>query len=498
MAYTIRNIPIKSQNARRTFNCKVAQTEQYHNYNWGGAAYDAVAKIQEYVTIHGGEIDVSLLTFFVLYNTQRDNLIKLGIPKSNIISIQEYNIFPITEGAGIYTDIWTMPDGKEYTVKGDFRVYEKADELFVRVDDFSVLDLLGNLEDVATGGYIAGRFSAMSYPVQPVVVGQSRTVLVTTYFRYTWYGLSPTGILRIGINAASFPDTITSFLAPTQQSADFLNSLLADIPENTDPYDPGGVDEGDPNGGDGTFDDTSDDIPEPDWYPNLSLNRGFCRIWQPTSDQLSAVAEWLWSSDFFEIIKKLFGDPMSAIFALHALPTSPVPSIGAAFRIGNVDSGLVVNAPTTGYTTIDCGTFDFARYWGSALDYSPYTRVSLYLPYVGVVPLNVDDIQQKTLHITYRIELLTGNFLCLVSANGDVFYRSDMRIRSALVMLITANCKPYHNWRIVFFRHLYGFTVFVVLCVCVGKIPFRAIICYTIIFAFRIFFNSFIPHQTVK
>lgn len=206
-------------------------------------------------------------------------------------------------------------------------------------------------------------------------------------------------------------------------SADFCRDFVGMGKEaSTDPYDPGGVDDGSPTGGDGDFDDTSDEIPYPIDFPNFTLTRGFMRIWQPTSEQLSQVAEWLWTSDFVDVVKKMFGNPIESIFSVHALPTPNVPSLNTPFRLGNVDAGFSVNFASQGYTTIDCGSIDLKRYWGSALDYSPFTKISLYLPYVGVVQLNTDEVMQKSIRIRYKIDLATGNFLALITLNGDVYY----------------------------------------------------------------------------
>lgn len=194
-------------------------------------------------------------------------------------------------------------------------------------------------------------------------------------------------------------------------------------PQATDPYDPGGVDPGNPNGGDGTFDDTSDLVPIPEDYPNFALpGRGFFRIWVPTAEQLSSIAEWLWTSDFVEQVKKMFGSPMEAIFSLFALPVTGITSTPNTMVLGNVNTNITVNQTGETFVTVDCGAFDLKRYWGSALDYSPNTRISIYLPYVGVVALNIDDIQQTQLHVVYRINLITGDFVCLISANGQLIY----------------------------------------------------------------------------
>ena len=61
------------------------------------------------------------------------------------------------------------------------------------------------------------------------------------------------------------------------------------------------------------------------------------------------------------------------------------------------------------------------------MDYAPHTKISLLLPFVGVVPLNVDECSNSTLEVQYNISVFTGNAMCFVKVtkfdaqgtNGD-------------------------------------------------------------------------------
>ena len=59
----------------------------------------------------------------------------------------------------------------------------------------------------------------------------------------------------------------------------------------------------------------------------------------------------------------------------------------------------------------------------SALDFSPYTRVSLFLPYIGMVSLNPDEVVGHILHVNYRVDIVTGGCVALVSVGSDVMYQ---------------------------------------------------------------------------
>ena len=52
-------------------------------------------------------------------------------------------------------------------------------------------------------------------------------------------------------------------------------------------------------------------------------------------------------------------------------------------------------------------------------DYNPHTTVSLYLPFIGIVPLNVDDVMRATITVKYGVDVFTGACLAMVEVSRD-------------------------------------------------------------------------------
>ena len=118
-------------------------------------------------------------------------------------------------------------------------------------------------------------------------------------------------------------------------------------------------------------------------------------------------------------IKKLFNDPMQSIIGLHKIFCTPTVSGSSNIKVGYLDSGVTSNVVSNQYTTLSCGSVDLAEYFGNVFDYSPYTDVSLYLPFVGIVRLNVADVMRATLTVTYHFDVLTGACLVEVKVTRD-------------------------------------------------------------------------------
>lgn len=142
-------------------------------------------------------------------------------------------------------------------------------------------------------------------------------------------------------------------------------------------------------------------------------------IYNPTLGQLNNLGAWLWSTNFIDQILKIFNDPMQAIIGLHKVYATPNISGSGNIKVGYLDSGVPSNIVGNQYTYIDCGTVSLREYYGNILDYSPYTTVQLYLPFIGIVSLDIADVSRSSITVKYGVDVLTGACLASVSVQRD-------------------------------------------------------------------------------
>lgn len=142
-------------------------------------------------------------------------------------------------------------------------------------------------------------------------------------------------------------------------------------------------------------------------------------IYNPTLSQLNSLGAWLWSTNFIDQILKIFNDPMQAIIGLHKVYATPNISGSGNIKVGYLDSGVPSNIVGNQYTYIDCGTVSLREYYGNILDYSPYTTVQLYLPFIGIVSLDIADVSRSSITVKYGVDVLTGACLASVSVQRD-------------------------------------------------------------------------------
>ena len=60
---------------------------------------------------------------------------------------------------------------------------------------------------------------------------------------------------------------------------------------------------------------------------------------------------------------------------------------------------------------IDCGSVAVEELHHSLLDYSPFSRLTIYLPFIGFVDLDDKMVMGKTVRVNYRVDVLSGRCL---------------------------------------------------------------------------------------
>lgn len=152
--------------------------------------------------------------------------------------------------------------------------------------------------------------------------------------------------------------------------------------------------------------------------PISSSATGLLHVYNPTTEQINQFGAWLWttfSGDLIDTLSKLFNNPMDAVIGLHELYTTPTVSGEATIRAGYLDSGVASQLVSARYTEIKCGAISIPEYWNNYLDYSPYTKAFCYLPFIGIVELNADDIIGHGVEITYKIDAYNGSCIALIT-----------------------------------------------------------------------------------
>lgn len=205
---------------------------------------------------------------------------------------------------------------------------------------------------------------------------------------------------------------------PTPQNNDLLKLLLQQItmPQPNPETQPQPQPQPQPNIPTPTTTGTGD-TPTP--VPPAGSASALWSVYHPTQAQVNSFGAWLWTDNIIQRIQQVLQNPMEGIITLHKVFGMPVDSGQGTIVVGRLDSQVPSATVTQQYITVDCGSVDCVEEFGTVFDYPPYTEISLYLPFIGIVSLNVNDIMRSQIHITYGIDVFTGACLAMVEVTRD-------------------------------------------------------------------------------
>ena len=155
-----------------------------------------------------------------------------------------------------------------------------------------------------------------------------------------------------------------------------------------------------------------------------AVNTGFTQMYKMELADLQSLSAFLWTDDFVENVKKFFNDPAQAIVGLTIMPVAPDAASGKTeIKAGRISTGVQGYLLNKQYVKVDMGSYKFNPESNTFLDWPPYKKASVYLPYCGGDhSLDVNDVMTKTLSLEYWFDMLTGSVAALLAVNGSYKY----------------------------------------------------------------------------
>lgn len=146
---------------------------------------------------------------------------------------------------------------------------------------------------------------------------------------------------------------------------------------------------------------------------------GFIHVYNPTPAEFVAFGSWLWVTYADATIDKILNNPFDGVIGAHELYATPNrggrDNIRSAFLVCPTTADLVPNR----YSEIDCGTVIVPEFYGNYLDYSPYSQAYIYLPFIGINEVSIDDIVGHAVNIRYRVDSYSGSCIAMIFVAKD-------------------------------------------------------------------------------
>lgn len=182
-------------------------------------------------------------------------------------------------------------------------------------------------------------------------------------------------------------------------------------------------------GGSGTYTDTNDAPGLPDTSPLIgsTWSHGM-HVYRVGDTEYNNLLSALWGlgdggigDTLWQRYQNYRCSPLSGILSSHYIPyllgaAPPIIPTTQAIRCAGTTipdtTSLVLNAHYISTYTV--GSLSVPEYFGSALDYSPYTVMRLYLPYCGWLDIDPDRVVGGSITVKYVTDNITGDCTAFV------------------------------------------------------------------------------------
>jgi len=264
----------------------------------------------------------------------------------------------------------------------------------------------------------------MGSPVQIVVLDDACNEVTKNYYSVP-ISYSPTNLTTIApitgglqVNPSFNPDVQLDL--PDIDMSKYIDQVVNQLRGSGAGRDTSTTDPttGDPTVIEGEAPNTGSGVTPPEVLPEANV-QGVWHIYNPSSAEVSALGSWLWSANIIDQIVRMFSNPMEAIIGLHAVYAEPAVSSAQSIVVGNLTSTASARVVTKQYASLDCGSVWLTEYFGNVFDYDPYTKVSLFLPFIGIVDLKTADVMRAQIGVTYNVDVYTGACVAMVSVERD-------------------------------------------------------------------------------
>ena len=147
---------------------------------------------------------------------------------------------------------------------------------------------------------------------------------------------------------------------------------------------------------------------------SASLKYGFVSIYNPTYDEVDELSKLR----FYSMTGSEILDLSQYIISFRKLYVD-IPQIARELvYFGKYNTNVSTNIVTTNFIETDCGTITIDEYNKNSLDYNG-VEIELYLPFIGNISLNPNQVYGKQLRLVYRTNPLNGDCVAVI-LSGNV------------------------------------------------------------------------------
>lgn len=140
-----------------------------------------------------------------------------------------------------------------------------------------------------------------------------------------------------------------------------------------------------------------------------------------TKERLNQLGSFLWGANIFDEFSLINSNPIENIISCKNIPIS-LNGTDEVIHLGNVNTGTNGAKVISNFGTLNVGQIALPKKYNSFLDFAPYTKITIYLPYIGFKEIDATIAIGKTLKVAYVADVITGGCIAQIFINGVRFY----------------------------------------------------------------------------
>lgn len=125
---------------------------------------------------------------------------------------------------------------------------------------------------------------------------------------------------------------------------------------------------------------------------------------------------------------------MQYVVDVHLIPVTPETVGTEGIKIGFKTLDTMAAKVNHDYVTVDCGTLSIAEYAKNFTDYQ-LAKYQLYLPFVGIVPIQPDVFLGGSISVKYKFNIIEGSFTAFVFGTS-----SKSKLANSCIGQFSGNC----------------------------------------------------------
>lgn len=153
-----------------------------------------------------------------------------------------------------------------------------------------------------------------------------------------------------------------------------------------------------------------------------SCSPSWLRTYMMSRQDIDEFGEELVDPTPMQQLKAYFADPLDAIVGITLCPCIPSgPRYQNTPKIHGTpgyEFSRSFTAISSQFGVVNCGFVDMAPYWDNCFDFDPYTKISIFLPFIGYRELNADEVMGGKIGVVYHVDVVTGDCIAFVTVSA--------------------------------------------------------------------------------